>query len=436
MRIKVDFLILFVLSIWIYIITNTTLYVREYSQHYLIEIIAIIAATLLWLTIGEYKKRRILNRVILLYIFAIFCVMFPDLIGQNWENIGSCINLLLPVYMLFLLSSVETIYLKKLAIIPMIYGLIISVQSLILEFTAFLGIEVGGNYERIEKNANSLRYVYNFGLGLQSTIFQIGGGRKLLRLNAYYLEPAKFAFFLIIPLALSFFAYKETKKKRYLVMSIIVGTAMFFTFSRAGYVSLILTYGIYRIIRTGKDTNRTSVNDVAKLIFAAAGSVLLVYVIFYMVNAISGPDASWLIKQFSWTENGRVTLIRSESSNLPDIIKRLMVRPYGYGIGVINHDGSVYDYNVANALSFWLYAGGFLGTIVIVYLLYYLISRYAIPCIKSNNSYGKAFSFMFLYQMIFSFSYGTWMNPDFIFSIGCMIIAYYSNKKPQRIVET
>ena len=103
-------------------------------------------------------------------------------------------------------------------------------------------------------------------------------------------------------------------------------------------------------------------------------------------------------------------------------MKLLIRKPYGYGMTILIHDGGENDYNVANALSFWLYGGGFLGAMLMLYNLLQMFLNYAISSIKSNNCMLKAYGLIFVAQVVFAFSYGTWMNMDFIFTVGMMIM--------------
>lgn len=417
---------LFATFLWIYIITNTTLYIKNYAPHYLIEGMSLLGMFFVFFFSGKLFYKWKLHKIIILYVLGVLCFLIPDILSGNKTGLSMGINLFLPIIILFFLISVmeKQTELKYLIHIPIVYGFIISLQSLILGALIYFGVNVGGHYETIEKNGGASRFVYDYFLGLQSTIFNLGK-HKLPRLNSYYLEPAKFAFFLIIPFVITLFKYKETKKKPYLFVSLICVACLFLTFSRAGYVSCIIAFGIFAILKKFVQENKKATfNDLVLILIGLILLVGIVFGIFIVINYLieNGNSNNWLLKQFTFSENGKVVLVRSESSNFSGIIQRLSDRPIGYGMTVLLHNGGQYDYNVANALSFWLYGSGYIGTLIIVTIIIKLTVTYAIPCIKSKNYLKNAFGVIYLAQTIFSFSYGTWMNIDYIFTIGIMIV--------------
>lgn len=412
--------------IWLYIWTNTTLYIDKFSTHYFVEVIALVGMLVIFVL--SMKSRCVIrfHKVILLYLLSTVCLIIPDFVSYNAEGLKMGINMLIPVYMLFILVVVSRLkgMSNLLVFLPMIYGFIISVQSLILWFLTASGVEVQGKFKVVEKNNGQQRYVFDYLLGLRSTIFNING-HKFLRLNGYYLEPAKFAFFLIIPVILCLFKYIETKRKIFGIMFVVCGLCMFLTFSRAGYVSLFFSMGVYFYLRKKTKDKKASAVDLAGIVIRLTVAVITIYIVFYIVNiwVQNGNTENYLARQFTFSENGKVTLVREESSNLVEILKLLMVRPLGYGMTVLIHSGGIYDYNVANAISFWLYASGFIGALLILITMIWLIIKYAIPSMKSSQYMNRAFGIIFFSQFIFSFSYGTWLNPEFIYSIGMLLLS-------------
>ena len=421
---------LFMIAFWSYFFTNITLYIKDYSTHYIIEGISFaIIVVITFFT--KVKQKFYMNTIFVLYVCLVFSAVFPALLQNDKTGITMAINLFLPIVLLICLVNIfyyNEVFPKSLYMIPIIFGVVVSLQSLFLELMEFLGVHISGQYMEIEKNGGQIRYVYDYFLGLQSTIFKVSGF-KVLRLNSYFLEPSKFACFLIIPLFLTFFLYKKKKKKIYLLSLIVITLTMFFTFSRAGYVSVIFASGIFLICQkkgdgaSNKKSRHTTWNDLMKIIIASVALVGIVYFLFVIGNIISNlnPD-SWLLKQFTWTENGKVSLVRGESSPLLEVFGLIIKKPYGYGMKILLHNDSLMEINVANALSLWAYAGGFVALIVLFFLMWNLFIGYAIPCMKSKNPIRNAAAVAFTAQTIFCFSYGTWIGVDYLYLIALMIL--------------
>lgn len=419
--------------LWLYILANTTLYIGDIWMYRGVEVIALIGMLLCTILACNIKGIRV-NCLVLMYGLAVMCCIIPDVIDGNIEYVSSGINLLLPVFILMLMnniySNMDSVP-SMLINIPLVYGSIVAIQSLILQVLTVAGVNLVGHYESIEKNAGQLRYIYPYFLGIQSTIFHVGEV-DILRLNGYYLEPAKFAFFLIIPTIIGFYLFKETRKKRYLCTAIVCGIALFFTFSRAGYISMICAIGLSCLWKKNSSSFKVKAapKDWMKMIGIAFGVLGIILILMIIGAYFANQDAdNYLLKQFTWQENGKVTLIRTESSSLLDIFRQIIEKPYGYGMGVLDHSiEKKGDYNVANAFSFWLYAGGVLGVIFILGIFVKVISRYVIPLLSNKQGIGKAYATIFVALTIFSLSYGNWITVDYMYILGMMILVYNINR--------
>lgn len=415
----------FILLLWFYIITRTTLYVKTDFGDNLVTGICLFGMLLLAMPYARNAVKVCSNRILLLYILLIVSIILPDIVHFDAFGIITGIKYVLPIFAFFAMLLV--FYGKKelpqiAFMLPIIFGTVISVQSLILFVCLFFQVPLGYTLVEYPKLGHTV-ITYDFLLGTRTAQYR-QGGHLILRLASYFFEPAKFAAFLLVPIIGAFALYKKTKRKGFLCVCLINFAAFVLTFSRAGYVALIAAVVFYYAIkRKGMSAPKTTKRDFGKL-FGAAGLVIagvfLIFCVGYLFTKLY-PDNE-LLTQFTMVENGKVILFRTASGDFGKVFELLSKQPYGYGVSQTIHGHAHVDFNTAAAPTFWLYAGGIVSAVLLVILYYLLITRYCIPCIKSKEPIKISIACLFVALTVQGLSYGNWISIDYLYVVGMMIL--------------
>lgn len=415
----------FIFLLWTYIITRTTLYVKTDLAENFITCICLFGMMLIAAPFIRNAVKFCGSRILLLYILLIMSIMLPDILHFDSLGLVTGAKYMLPLFALaaMLLLFTRKEHLPQTAfMIPIVFGTIVSVQSLILFVLLFFNVPVGYTLVEYPKHMHTI-ITYNFFLGTRTAQYY-HGEHVILRLASYFFEPAKFAAFLLVPIMGAFAFYKRTGRKIFLYVCGINFVAFLLTFSRAGYVALAAAIVFYYAVRGKKSAVRkTTKRDVGKLLIAVGVAIAGVFLTFYVIYIVTKiyPDNEFL-SQFTMVENGKVVLFRTASGDFGKVFELLSKQIYGYGISQTIHGHARIDFNTASAPSFWLYAGGIVSAVLLVILYYLLVTQYCIPCIKSKEPIKISIACLFVALTVQGLSYGNWISIDYLYVVGMMIL--------------
>lgn len=206
-----------------------------------------------WATNQEKALRKIL---FLASIFPIYWFVFPFLRKK--------INLQLFLKTFFITTFVSALIGLFQFIAQFIFGLnsVINFQSQITPF--FLG-----------NNFSEMVLTYN------SWLVNVGG-HTIFRAIGLFPDPHLFSLFLNIALPVGFYLYHQTKNYSYLIATGIILSTSLLTFSRAGYLSLIIAFGLIWL-KLVVQKNTLSKNKTFLKLFEIKNFILMIVFILFLV---------------------------------------------------------------------------------------------------------------------------------------------------------
>lgn len=425
--------VLFSILIWLYIFEDITLYMsgpKIWDQLFRLACIGIMMTILL---VRQMKGIVIrLDDISVFGLLLILSAVWQDLLSVNVTGIRIAINYILPVFMYIFVSNVwrkkETIP-KTILAIPMIYGVFAACQGIFLFVINFIGIRISSRLRYIPKKDNSFVF-YDYGLGGYEPWGSILG-HHLGRVRGFFVEPTRFAAFLIIPVFLFWGAYRKYKKKSYLIGGLITFIGLVVTMSRAGYIIFVGAIVVGIIAKTGhkdEDTDATRITraDVRKFLILPILALLAVEMLLQGMVKLSEryPQAEFLSVGIVNEETGRAEIFRSETFDFEYIVPKFVERPWGYGLSQTPHYGDYrndLDTNLSSAILLWPMAGGIAGLIIMLALLFIFFFKYCLPVLKSPDPMENAIGLTFVALAINSVNVGNWLNTDFLLIVAIMV---------------
>ena len=217
------------------------------------------------------------------------------------------------------------------------------------------------------------------------------------RAYSYFLEPAKYAFFLSPFLFYSIYKWEFTKKKIHLLFLIILLVSLMLTQSLGAIVSLTISTTIimfyYFII----------VNINKKVKYSLYILILLVLICFAAISIIKGIDTSSYIIKRSETVIDRLSQLSFLLKNLPAFILGrgygdraviFYINPYTNIEGETGLTSFYYEY---------LYSFGLLSIITLLYFILFILKN-IVKLFKSNSIFRRTTAYMILTLLIYNFS--------------------------------
>lgn len=335
------------LLLWLYVIEATTFFIKSNFIDNIFQVSCVgIMMLILFARFIRLERPRV-NLVLLLYVFLIITGCIPDLMsGTVPVGFKIMLSFALPLLMCLFVYNIYSRqeYLpRSLFTIPVWYGVLISIQSIILEIANFAGLPIKVWYEDIEKIGNraSVCSLFEIPMGAYAEWGSLGG-KTILRIQGFYIEPSKMAMFFIIPVCFAWGLYKQTSKRRYKWAFIVCSVAFLLTMSRAGYLSMIgailmaLIYSTYKKLKKANDTYRreiTTQKDIRKVLFAALLAVVAMALLLSLMVLLSNffPDLEFLHTGIT-DSDGKMNLMRSETVDSNIIVDGLLEQPWGVWI--------------------------------------------------------------------------------------------------------
>ncbi len=425
--------VLFALLIWIYIFENITLYMRGSNTVDNLFQVGCVALMMMILLIRKYNGIPIrLDDITVMGFLLIMTATWQDIMRMDTSGLAMAVRLSLPVFMYIFIINVwyyNTRISKSILYIPMIYGIYSSVQGIILFFAHFFGFHIRSYTQYVPKQDKTYTF-FAYGLGGYEPWGSILG-HNLGRARAMFVEPTRFAAYLMIPLFLFWAYYKKYKRRGFLVCFGIVLLSFIVTLSRAGYITLVGAIVVGAFAKMGKskdaeDNNKASKKDIRKFLIMPIIAIIAVEVLIHGMATLSEkyPDASFLSVGLVDEETGEARIFRSETFDFDYCVPKFVERPWGYGLSNVPHRKDYthdLDTNLSSAMLLWPMAGGAPGLIVMVALLFTLFFKYCLPALKSDDPLENAIGLIFVAMAINSLNVGTWLDCDFLFIVAVMV---------------
>lgn len=433
LRRKDIFLALF---LWVFVIEAATFYVKSNVIDNLFQM-SVCFLMFLSVLVKGFRRQIVISKILILYILLVASAFVHDLAAWDMaglrEGMARLLLLTILFYMDNMLTSASEVP-ESLFVLPVLYGGFISVQGFLLQFMNFFGLPILTNRIVMEKFQVSYDMEVH-GLGV---VMYNGGtflGREMLRIYGYFIEPAKMASFLLIPIFFSWGLYQKSRKKFYKYMMLLCLIGLILTFSRAGLIALIGALIIRKMIGkrvcfSGEKKHSlymvTSRKDVIKLVVSAVIFLLAAILTLNLFVALSTffPDFQILYHGIT-NEQGKVNLVRKEGADIAYVIQLIKNKPLGYGF----LGNARLDTNLANAFIYWLVCAGVPGAVLSIVLLGFIMLKLVVPALKSAEPLNMAAASAFLALTIQNLSYGKWADVDFLFLAGILAALKRTSRK-------
>jgi hypothetical protein len=132
-------------------------------------------------------------------------------------------------------------------------------------------------------------------------------------------------------------------------------------------------------------------------------------------------------RYFSAVEPLLARLMQKIKSAL-DLIARY---PCGVGFGDTGKGGG--DFKTPNAFLFWVITGGVPATVLILLLYWRLFIYYCLPLLASDYAPYRAVGAGFISITIQELSYGTWLEPYYLFCVATMLLCAQAQRSGARV---
>jgi hypothetical protein len=326
---------------------------------------------------------------------------------------------------LIMLSSGQ--YSNRILKAPIWIGVVLAIQSILLFILIYLGVAPAVTY--VDHARGSLA---SFGiLGYAPHITQVAGGPRILRVSSFFSEASVFARFLEYPIILSLGYYRIYRRKSYLIFLMICSLAFVLTFSWTGYLSLLLGYCGFTMLRK---------KGVAQKVVVFAGAILVVFLLHVYLKAFYIPNPNErttiqhvLLSKYAdalrSTENIR-GIYGGRVYSAVEATKIWLEEPFGVGlmnnteIEVLKKHGSE-GYSAIHLYGgfwFWLVTTGFVGITIFILILMCVLKRSRMDRFDKMDI-RRYILIAFITVGIHEALYGYWIDPMFLF-IMALVLEY------------
>ena len=420
--------------LWFYIIVNTTFYFFNNQTDNLIQIICLLFFFFIAVNRVYKSKHVAIPKNLLICILFIILGIIPDIVNRRYIGLRVSAMYAVPV-MVFL--AFHQIYRfqslnKSVFLIPKIYGIYIASSAVLLELGLFLQLPLAKGRFFIEKTGNEVD-LSRFFLGAYASWGSLFG-RTLYRMQAYYIEPSKFGAFLLFPFFLFLSDWKRKKSFKSFISFLLVSLAIILSMSRAAWIALIAAVCLPFVYQFTAQRNGilkpVSKEDLLRTIGLAFILILSIISMFAMLKILAGifPNIE-AFRTGITNQNGQYQLVRVETVDSNVILSTIFKHPFGVGFSHVLHGVYDFDANLANALMLWFVVAGFPGLILALYMQSYLFFFYAIPLLRSKDTFHVALAQIYFALTLHGFSYGSWLTPDYLFICMAIIYTYHQGKE-------
>lgn len=415
-----DNTLLFKINKMHFLITLLALIILEYSI-YLIgssmidKTIKIILPIFLIVFFKNYKLSKDRIIILCLYILLFCCVFHFNKAGiiQWFKYI-----LMFLIFPIVLLKFPTGKHIPKILInFLILLGTIFSIQVIFLFIVILFNIPIQSTIITIARYNNMPEVSYGI-LGYANAIQNPYPGILILRSQGWFLEPSTLASFLIYPILVSLGYYLSNKQKRYLFTAVLCIFGLLSTSSLAGFFGLLASLVILIIFKVVKK------RGTRVLALALSGLIILLlfnFIIHNLNDLYTDPQGSTIKKIIARNPDGPSGNLFRENYKLSNYSRIIEETPFGIGLG---HTLGTNEITSANALVFWVVAGGLPAFIIILLLYFRLIFSYCLPLLQQRYLPYACIAAAFIGITTHNLSYGNWMSPFYLFIVALMILCY------------
>lgn len=410
-----------------------SVYILQYSiylihNNFIDKAIKIITMVLLLFFIRKYRLSReainILFRYGVLFGSAfVGAVMTLDIIG--------ILQLSKIVYMFLVFPLILLVVPPKgkppdmLLKIPLFFGVLFSLQSIIFFLINFFGVPIEPTM--IEMGTRDGAMVPSYGiLGYGSEI-----ATEITRVSGWFPEPSLLAAFLLYPTLVSFGYYKSNKKKYYLLISFLCLICMIMTLSLAAFFSLLASAAFLLCVRPVYKRNGNNKVGLAKIILPLIAIIGFLFVAQFVMsklndlNDMAKYSQDPYIKLLARDPKGQSGNLFRENYKQEDYISLLKRNPLGVGLG---HTLGENEFTSANAPIFWAVSGGVPALVALLILYWKLFFSYCLPLLRSSYSPYRFIGAAFVGATVHGLSYGNWVYTNYLYIVAVTILCAVREK--------
>ena len=379
-------------------------------------------------------KGSVIYLISLFSVLLLYGLILAPLSNSFSNSIFFIIKLSIQLlFFIFLLQVLQTNNYKIISVLKTIsiVGFVLAVLSLLL-FT-LIYFDIAPQPKIIDNPTRGLLTSYGI-LGYADAVQSPPGGHDVLRLQSFYSEPSVFGKFLEFCVIILFGLYQLTKRRKYLIMTIVTALALVLTLSYTSYLAIFLAISLYAIIKNG-----------GKHLPLKIG--LLIIIVLFLLGANSylknnyNPDSQsrtaiehLLLSRYGNTNKISTIAYGGRVHSHIEAFKLFLDYPFGLGIlensqiPELNRTGSeaFTSIHLAGAHLKWIVKTGIVG-IVIYFLIFLLSLSKLIQITKQEKNIIQYVGIAFIAVTIHEIGTGNWFDPLYFIILAFMF--YTSNKK-------
>lgn len=362
------------------------------------DIIKIIGTLFIYLYAAKNRNSRYkLDYILLTICLLVVYVLLISILQSGLSGLIGSIKFVWRFSLIFLIFFLITPSIaNQIARVVSGVGLILSIQSLLLFLLVIFHLEP--SYNLVARYSDTDLFKSYGVLGF----LNVNTGWSL-RLQSFFSEPTNFAKFLILPLYYYVWKWRSLKVLKYGIYSLIVGTAILFTFSVTAVISIFVSSVLMLYYRS----KQFSLTRIA-LIFMLGFSLSNAHTLFS--SDVDKTRTDLLMSSFQ--RDDASSSIRKEF--IDEVINIIEVNWYGVGFVTDNFIGGL----LPLAPTRWLLYGGYIGLVLMVILHIIIFWKGRIDAGKINIG---IFFIVGLCQFLISLIHGSWFELNYWLLMGLMI---------------
>lgn len=396
----------------------------------------VIAFLFIFFKHGELSDRAKL--VALLYIILVLYGLLVGILNQRFDaSMFPALKLAVRIAGFIAIMGILAMgkYSDRVIRFPIWLGTIFSVQVIILAILVALGRAPEWTYMGI--------YSIDFTRSLGILGGMIGshsiGIFNISRFQSIFSEPANLAGFLLYPILISFGYYRISGRRKHLFSLIACLIAFALTFSITGFISLLLTFFVFIILKRSNIWIKSAAFTVA---------MLVIFSTHMFFQRTYEPDYAQrgIIKHiaFSKYEYDRMTspditrMYGGRAHSAIECFKIFLEHPFGVGlmnvsdIDILYQDGQeeFMAIHLYSALLLWLVKTGFVGMFIFAWIFYLIVGKMR-DFWDNKMDIRYYIALAFIAHLIFHLMSATWIGPLFLFIMALILV--YKPLKPTAV---
>ena len=420
---------LFILFVTVLIMSYNTVLIEQYNLY-----VNYIAKLTIIAFLFIFFKHRIIsgNQVLIVFLYSMLLIY-----GLMIATFNGQFTLSLPLTMKYGLRIIAFIgilmilntkrYSDNIVKFPIWIGVILSLQSIAL----FVMISSGNAPEPDYINIRGKMRSYGI-WGFAPSITWGYNNILIPRVSSFFSEASNFTRFLEYPVIISFGYYKIYRGKINFLFMVICLLAFILTFSMTGYLSMILAFIVFYMLKTRKNIAKIS-------ILAFCILFIFSFHIYLKETYIPNPHQRNFVQHMILSKYGDALRATTGIKGLyggrvySTIEAAKVFYHNSFGVGLLNNEDieilkkngedAYTKIHLFGALLFWLIKTGFIGLITFI-LIFFSILKNIKTFWFNRNDIRIYISIAFICIAIHHLIVGDWFDPMFLF-VMALILSYH-----------